>query len=523
MVWQPEVDELERRHAMAEEMGGPEGVERQHSRGKLTIRERLKLLVDPGSFRQMGKLQGAGEYDDEGNLVGFTPLGSVKGVAKVNGRRVYVSGQDFTIRGGSAGGKARSDDGGVDIGHGHPGATELLLPTVNLLDGAGGSVQEYSDLGRTYIPDGEFFEWISNIVSLAPVASAVLGPAAGGLAPFPPMSHFSVIAKGTGQVFPGGPPVVKAALGIDMDKEELGGWRVHTRISGVVDNAAENEQDAIDQVKRFLSYMPDNVYEMPPRAEPTDDPQRRDERLLSLIPRDTRKPYDSYGIIEGVFDQGSFFEIAPDYGGSRIIGLARADGYPVGLMTNNPKRKGGSMDVAAAEKSTRLVQICDTFHIPMVVLMDEPGFHVGLESEKQGIERAGARLVHAICQSKMPWISFLTRRTFGLAGTLQYRPGPHLFRRYAWVSGRWGSMHIEGGTDAAFRRVIAEAPDPDAKRRELEDGLRKFSSPFRTSEASGLDLIDPRETRAILCDFVEMAQGVIKTQLGPGCGPTFRP
>lgn len=527
MVWQPEIDELERRHAMAEQMGGDEGVAKQHARGKLTIRERLDLLIDPGTMREMGKLQGGAAYDDDGNVVAFVPVGGVKGVAKVNDRRVYVTGQDFTVRGGSAGStnsvKARRDDGGVDIGHGHPIPNELLLPTVNLLDGAGGSVQEYTDLSRTYIPDGEFLEHASNILSLAPVVSAVLGPAAGGLAPIPPMSHFSVISKGTGQVFPGGPPVVKAALGIDIDKEDLGGWKIHTRLSGVVDNAADSEAEAIEQVKRFLSYMPDNVYEMPPRVQTGDDPNRRDERLLSLIPRDNRKTYDSRVIIEGVFDKDSFFEIAPDYGSSRIIGLARADGYPVGVMTNNPKRKGGSMDTAAAEKSTRLVQICDTFHIPMVVIMDEPGFLVGIESEKQGIERSGARLVHAISQSKMPWITFISRRTFGLAGTLQYRPGPHLFRRYAWVSGRWGSMHIEGGTDAAFRRVIEGADDPDAKRKEIEDGFRKMASPFRTSEASGLDLIDPRETREILCDFVDMAQGVIKTQLGPGVGPTFRP
>ena len=520
MVWQPEIDELQRRHELAERMGGPEGIERQHSRGKLTIRERLDLLVDAGSFREMGKLAGHARYDTDGNLTAFTPGSRRQGVAKINGRRVYVEGRDFTIRGASG----SDDDGGVDIGHGHPDATEMLLPSVYLLDTAGGSVEEYSELGRTYIPDGpSWAAGVSNLVSLAPVVSAVLGPAAGGSAPLPPLSHFSVMAKGTGQVFPGGPPVVKAALGIEIDKEDLGGWRIHTRVSGVVDNPAESEADAIDQVKRFLSYLPDNVYEMPPRGDTSDDPNRRDERLLSLIPRDIRKTYDPYVMIEGVFDAGSFFEIAPLYGGARITGLARANGYPIGVITSNPKRKGGSMDVAGAEKSTRLVQLCDTFHIPLVILQDEPGFHVGVESEKQGVERAGARLMHAILQSTMPWISILLRRTFGLAGGIQYRPGPHLYRRYAWVSGRWGSMHIEGGTDAAFRRVIAEAPDPDAKRAEIEDGLRKFASPFRTSEATGLDLIDPRDTRATLCDFVDMAQGVIKTQLGPGVGPTWRP
>ena len=181
------------------------------------------------------------------------------------------------------------------------------------------------------------------------------------------------------------------------------------------------------------------------------------------------------------------------------------------------------MDVAAAEKSTRLVQLCDTFHIPMVVLMDDPGFLVGPASEEQGIERAGTRLVYSIIHSKMPWITFICRQSYGLAGSLQYRPGPNLYRRYAWVSGHWGSIHIEGGTDAAFRRMIESSPDPDAKRDEIEQMFRRLSSPFRTAEASGLDLIDPRDTRRLLCNFVEMAQGVIKTQLGPGSGPTYRP
>ncbi len=519
MSWKPEIDELTHRHELAEQMGGAQGVDRQHGQGKLTIRERLDLLVDPGTFEQMGKLQGGATYGDDGQLESFTPSARVRGMARVNGRRVYVTGQDFTVRGGSAG----SHGGGVDMGHGHPGPQELRLPTVNLLDGAGGSVAEFSAIGRTYIPDGEFFGALSDILNIAPVATAVLGPAAGGLAPMPCLSHFSVVAKGTGQVFPGGPPVVQAALGHEIDKESLGGWKIHTRISGVVDNAARDEADAIDQVKRFLSYLPDNVWEMPPRAEPTDDPKRRDERLLSLIPRDKRQPYDPRVIIDGVLDKDSFFEIAPDYGASRIIGLARANGYPVGVMLNNPNRRGGSMDVAAAEKSARLVQLCDTFHLPMVVLMDDPGFMVGLESEKAGIERAGTRLVYAITQSKMPWLSFICRQSYGLAGSLQYRPGPHLYQRYAWPSGHWGSMHIEGGTSAAFRRIIDAAEDPEAKRTELEAELQALSSPFRTAEATGLDLIDPRDTRAIMCDWIEMAQSVIATQLGPGSGPTYRP
>ena len=520
MVWQPEIDELKDRHQLAEQMGGPEGIERQHKRGKLTIRERIAALADPGSFQQMGKLQGKATYDENNRVIAFTPSASVRGICTVNGRRVYVTGQDFTIRGGASEGGA---GGGIDVGHGNPSALELRLPTVNLLDGAAASVVSFEQLGRTYIPDGPFFSPMSQILNIAPVATAVLGPAAGGLAPVPCLSHFSVIVKDIGQVFPGGPPVVKAALGYDVSKEDLGDYRIHARVSGVVDNAADTEEAAFEQIRRFLSYMPDNVWEMPPRVKTNDDPERRDERLLSVIPRDKKKRYDPRVILDSIFDRDSFFEISPEYGKSHIVGLARADGYPVGVMINNPNHLGGSMDVEASEKSVRLIELCDTFHLPMVRLMDEPGFMVGIESEKQGIERFGTRVVYAICTSKMPWISFIIRQSYGVAGSLQFRPGPNVYRRYAWPSGHWGSIHIEGGTSAAFRRVIEAAPDPDAKRTELEEKLRALASPFRTAEATGLEIIDPRDTRMRMCEFVEMVQGIIKTQLGPGAGPTYRP
>ena len=519
MSWKKEVDEIEHRKVLADRMGGEEGIARQRKRGKLTIRERIDALVDKGSFRQMGKLAGHATYNDDDEVEDFVPSSSITGLCHINGRRVFLTGQDFTVKGGSG----SAGGGGIDAGHNHPTAMSLRLPTVNLIDGSGGSVEGFQALGRTYIPDGAFFGPLSEILTVAPVASAILGPTAGGLAPMPCLSHFSVMVKGIGQVFPGGPPVVKAALGYDIDKEDLGGYEIHTRISGVVNNAADTEEDAMEQIRRFLSYLPDNVWEMPPRNEPMDDPERRDERLLSIIPREKRHRYDPRVILDGVFDQGSFFEISPDFGKSRITGLARANGYPLGVMINNNMHLGGSMDVDAAEKSIRLIQLCDTFHLPLVFLMDEPGFLVGLESEKRAIERAGTRLVYATAMSTMPMVSVILRQAFGLAGSLQYRPGKSLYQRYAWPSGNWGSMHIEGGTSAAFRRVIEQADDPEAKRLELEQQLQTYASPFRTAEAIGLDLIDPRDTRSLICDFVELAQSIIKTQLGPGSGPTYWP
>ena len=327
------------------------------------------------------------------------------------------------------------------------------------------------------------------------------------------LAHFNLMVKDTSQLFPGGPPVVKAALGYDITKEELGGPHIHTRVSGSVDNLANTEEEAFDMIRRFLGYLPANVWEMAPRGATGDDPERREEALVDLMPRDRRKIYKVHSLIEAVVDAGSFFEIAPRHGRARVTGLARLDGYPVGIMANNPRHYGGSTDVAAGGKVMRLLQLCDLFHLPIVSLADEPGFMVGLESEKQGIERAGAQLVSVTCQSRMPWITIVVGRLFGVAGQCHHRP-TGMFRRYAWPSATWGSMHIAGGTSAAYRREIDNAEDPDAKRREIEQRLNAIASPFRTAEATGQDIIDPRETRSVLCEFAEDAQRVLRTQLG---------
>ncbi len=276
-------------------------------------------------------------------------------------------------------------------------------------------------------------------------------------------------------------------------------------------------------IRRFLSYLPSNVWEVPPRIEPADDRNRRDEELLSIIPREKRKPYDAHAVLSHVVDRDSFFEMGPLYGRARIIGLARVNGYPVGVMINNPKFQGGTMDLAAGLKVVRFLNLCDTFHLPLVYLADEPGFMVGLEAQKQGIVRAGARLVHVTGRTRMPWITIVIRQLYGVAGQLNLRPSG-MYRRYAWPSGNWGSMHIQGGTYAAYRREIDSAPDPEAKLAEIEARLQRLASPFRTAETFSIeDIIDPRETRPVLADFVEMAQGVLKTQLGPTMVPAYEP
>ena len=321
------------------------------------------------------------------------------------------------------------------------------------------------------------------------------------------------------QVFPGGPPVVKAALGIDISKEDLGDERTQVYEAGVIDNLVDTEKEAFDAIKRFLSYLPDNVWQAPPRVENGDGPDRREEKLLSVIPREKRKPYDPFAILNAVVDRDSFFEITPLYGRSRILGLARFNGYPVGVMINNPNHLGGSMDVAAGTKTIRFLQLCDTFHLPLVYFADEPGFMASLDQQKQGILRAGAKILCTTLRTQMPWISIIIRQLYGVAGQCHDRPSG-MFKRVAWPSAHWGSMHISGGVSAAYRRVIAESDDPEAKKHEIEARLNALTSPLRTAEAFNIEeIMDPRNTRPMVCQFVEMAQAIIQTQLGPTAAP----
>ncbi len=516
MVWQPEMDELKRRQHLARQMGGKEGIERQHSRGKLTVRERIAALVDPDSFREIGELAGTATYEGD-KLVDFRPGNSVIGTCTIDGRKVALSGGDFTVRGGAA-------DAAVSKGDVVRLALEWRLPYIRLLDATGGSVRTFEQIGRTYLPDANPMQaQEGRLLQVAPVISAVMGSVAGLPAVQGCIAHFNVMVKGSSVIFPGGPPVVKASLGYDITKEDLGDWRTQACEAGAVDNVAETEEEAFDIIKRFLSYMPSNVWEMPPHVEPADDPNRRDEELLSIIPRIKNKPYNPYDILNHVLDHDSFFEICPLYGQSRITGLARVNGYPVGVMINNCRHLGGSMNVAAGLKVIRFMQLCDVFHLPMVYFADEPGFMVGIESQKQGIVRAGAKMVCAICATRMPWITFVIRQIYGVAGQCHNRPGG-MFKRVAWPSGNWGSMHIEGGAKAAYRREIEDAPDPEAKQKEIERRLQTLASPFRTAEAGNIEeIIDPRDTRPILCDFIGMAQPMLKMQLGPTPGPAYQP
>jgi acetyl-CoA carboxylase carboxyltransferase component len=508
MSWEKEIEEIARRRELAERLGGEERVARHRAQGKLTVRERIDTILDPGTFREVGVLTGAAEYDSDGNLTDFTPSNIVGGTGRINDRRVCVAAEDFTVRGGSS--ESTNPEKWMFL---ERLAMEMQIPLVRLVDMAGGSVRLLDQAGATKPPGYPHIDQ-SDVLGLIPIAAAALGSVAGMGAVRVIGSHFSVMVKEISQLFAGGPPVVERALGDKVTKEELGGYRIHARGSGAVDNEADSEQDAFDQIRRFLSYMPQNCYQVPPRIDSEDDPGRREEGLLSIVPRDKRKPYDSRRILEAVFDRDSIFEIGRYNGRPIVTSLARLHGYPVGAMINDPYHLAGSLDAGASDKVIRFVDMCDSFHLPIVNLVDQPGVTVGVAAEKAGTIRKAMRALAAIAQTQVPFVAVLIRRAFGVAGS-GYGRQHDLNLRYAWPSGYWGSIPIEGGVAAAYRRELEAAEDPDARLAELEEHYQNLVSPFRTAERFGVtDIIDPRDTRPILCDWVEMAYELLPQQLG---------
>src|SRR5215207_9095573 len=383
--WKPEVAELRRREELARRMGGTERVERQHATGRLTVRERVERLFDPGTFHETGILAGKGTYDPEDELTDFLPANVVIGHGRIDGRRSVVQADDFTVRGGAA-------DAAIwqKAIYAERMAHDLRVPLVRLVDGTGGggSVKTLEQMGFTYIPPLPGFDLVVRNHSIVPVVAAALGPVAGLGAARVVTSHFSVIVRGTAQLFVAGPPVVAASMGETPDKEELGGARTQTK-AGAVDNEAEDEDDALAQLRRFLSYLPDNVWEAPPSLAPTDPPDRREEGLIEIVPRDPRQPYKMRRVLEAVLDRGSIFEIGARFGPSLITALARLDGRPVGVLASDPNHYAGSLTADASEKLTRFVDMCDQFHLPVANFVDQPGFLIGTEAERAGTIRGG--------------------------------------------------------------------------------------------------------------------------------------
>jgi acetyl-CoA carboxylase carboxyltransferase component len=519
--WSPEVDELRMRRSEAERLGGDDAVAKHHERGRSTIRERIASLVDPGSLQEVGKLTGSGEYDDQGRLSRVTPAPYVMGIAHIDGRVIAIGGEDFTVRGGTSwsGDRRKGGQGGFieDLAH------QYRIPLVNLIDGSGGSVTSIQRRGHAVFPGVHGFERSVALMGIVPVVSAVMGTAAGGPAGRAILSHFTVMVKGTAQVFAAGPPVVERSLGQKIGKEELGGSQVAVDVAGTIDNAVADEAACFAAIRRYLSYMPQNVWELPPEVSCSDPVDRCEDELLRIVPRERRKPYDMRRLIGLVVDKGSMFEIQPSFGKAVITALARLDGHVVGIVANNPLVYGGAVDVRGARKQTHFIELCDAFHIPIVFLVDVPGFMVGKDAEAAATLREGMRSVYVALQASVPMYTVVIRKCYGMAG-MGATDKNGLDFKIAWPSAEWGSLPIEGGVAAAFRREIAGHPEPKQREAEIEAGLRALASPFRTAEAFGVeDLVDPRETRPYLCRFIAAAQGKLRTTLGPKLKCGVRP
>jgi acetyl-CoA carboxylase carboxyltransferase component len=345
-----------------------------------------------------------------------------------------------------------------------------------------------------------------------PVATAALGPVAGLPAARLVAAHFSVMSRDTAQVLIAGPAVVRRAIGENKTKEELGGAQVHTR-NGVVDNASRDEADAFGQIRQFLGYLPQNVWELPPLAPCDDPPDRREEDLLEIVPRNRRKLYDMRRLLALVLDRESFFEIGADYGRGQITGLARLNGQPVGVWANDCGYLAGAMTADGSHKARRFIELCETFHLPILSFVDEPGFMIGSEAERTGTIRFGTATVLTAAMSSVPWASIVVRRSFGVAQVAHYGPDAHVL---VWPSAEMGALPVEGGVAVAYHREIAAAPDPDARRRELEEKLAAQQSPFPRAESFSVhDIIDPRDTRPMLSDWIEWIQPILPDLRGP--------
>jgi acetyl-CoA carboxylase carboxyltransferase component len=504
MSWEREIEELRRRQALARELGGAERVKRHRAGGKLTARERIDALLDPGSFREVGSVAGTATYDDAGNITGFMPAHLVMGRGTIDAKPVVVTSDDFTVRGGSAHGALREKHVRAEMM-----ARDLRLPLVRLVDGTGGggSVSSIETEGHAKCPALYGFGVVIENLSLVPVVALALGSTAGWGAAKLATAHYSVMVSNTSQVFVAGPPVVNR-LGYEYDKNELGGSEIHAR-NGTVDDEADSEIDAFARARRFLSYMPRSVFELPPRAEATDDPRRSVDWLLEAIPRDERQVYKMRDIVSAVVDQDSFFEIGRKWGRPVITGLARLDGWPVAILASDPYHYAGAWTADAARKIRRFVDLAQTFHLPAVHLVDVPGFMVGLDAEQRSTIRFAAEAIAAILGSTVPWCAVIVRKCFGIGGGAHANNSRYSFR-YAWPSASWGSMPIAGGLEASYRSELAAAENPEAKLAEIEERLARLCSPFRTAEAFNFDeIIDPRDTRRLLCEFANVAAGSI--------------
>jgi len=508
MSWQPELEDLAHRQALAERMGGADKIRRQHDGGRLTVRERITGMLDAGSFHEVGAIAGKARYGADGKLAEFTPSNCVMGRGLVDGRPVVVVGDDFTVRGGSADATIRDKPIMAERM-----AADLKLPIIRIIEGSGGggSVKTIETTGRANLPGGiggqMMYHHTGDNLARVPVVGLGLGSVAGLGAARLAATHFSVMTRDTSAMFVAGPPVVNA-LGNTLSKAELGGWDIQCK-AGAVDHAVDTEAEAFAAARRFLSYLPGHVDALPPRTDCADDPARTDEAWLSVIPRNIRQPYRIRPLIAQLFDAGSVFELGHYFGRSVVTSLARLGGMPVAVMAGDPMFYAGSWTADACAKVIRFVDLAETFHLPVVYLMDCPGFMIGLEAEQRATIRWGVRAMAAVNQTSVPWCTVILRNAFGVAGVV-HQPASRFSVRYAWPSARWGSLPLEGGIEAAYRADLDAAPNRAEKLAEIEARLQLLRSPLRTAEAFWVEeIIDPRQTRRLLTEFAVLAARVL--------------
>jgi acetyl-CoA carboxylase carboxyltransferase component len=500
-ILRPLVEDLHERRARIREGGGPERIARQHEAEKLTARERLDLLIDTGTFVELG-IHGRPHFSQRAMEGRDAPAdGVVTGYGKVDGRMIAVCAYDFTVMAGSMG-----MTGELKVTRLRELALTKRIPFVWLLDSAGARIQEA--VGSLFAGSGHLFREEVIASGVIPQVAALMGPCAAGTAYIPGLADFVPMVKGRGSMALAGPHLVRAAIGEDVTQEQLGGSRVHCRKSGVGDLEVADDQECIDVIKRYLSYMPSNCEQPPPVLDAHDPIDRRDEELLDVLPESNRKPYDMYDVIRHIVDDGEWLDVKPQWARTIITCFARFGGRPAGIVANQPRQLGGILDNDSADKAARFVNLCNAFGIPLVFLMDVPGFMVGTKVEEAGIIRHGAKMLHAVANATVPKVTVITRKAYGAGYYVMNGRAYEPDLIVAWPTAEISVMGAEGAVEIIFRKQVEEAEDPAAKRTELIENFRKIIDVYIAAGNDMIDdVIDPRETRPTICRALEMAAG----------------
>jgi acetyl-CoA carboxylase carboxyltransferase component len=491
------LEELARRKEAALHAGPPHAVERQHDKGKMTARERIDCLLDEGSFQELDMLartRAPGLPDEKRPYTD----GVITGFGTIDGRKVCVFSQDFTVNGGSLG-----EVFGEKVHKIMDLATSLGVPMVGINDGGGARVQE-GVVGLHYF--GGIFKRNVDASGVVPQVSVIMGSCAGGAVYSPAMTDFIFMVRETSQMFITGPDVVKTVTGEEVTLEQLGGAITHATKSGVAAYVAADEKSCLEEVRYLLSFLPSNNLEEPPRIDLGDDPERSVPEVAALIPPSPNQPYDMKKVIGAIVDGGEFFEYHALWAMNLVCGFARIDGHVVGIVGNQPQNLAGVLDIESSEKGARFVRTCDSFNIPLVTFVDVPGFMPGTDQEYGGIIRHGAKLLYAYCESTVPRIQVITRKAYGGAYVVMNSKSIGADLAFAWPSAELAVMGPQGAVDIVYRRELATSPDPAARRAELVDEYtERFANPYLAAERGYVDdVIDPADTRKVLARSLDI-------------------